>query len=368
MIRRLGGGVSPLTLLQGGLLSSGVVPETEAPTVPGNFAASAITGTGCTLTWDASTDNVAVTEYEVQQRLASGVNGDYVTIATVAAPTTTLAVTGLAAATEYRFRVRAKDAAGNASGWGPDETGLLVSTLVELHYLPFDGVNDYAHAVNAAVGAEAAGTAGEYCLVLKLNSANYTTNRRAGSITDTTGSPSNTDLGALAAFIYQSNTNRQAVQHFTRAGTNEGARAYTFASSAPCVVAHAYRNGSFNSQGFFAAGGVSIDSGNISGTPTVTRVPQNVAVGTTLLSTGGVSTAYGNIQFVSCVVLNRYPTTAEMAAYSAADARDARTIWGAAIHAYWAASDASGASIPARVGSVPLTIVGGLTSSSLVAL
>lgn len=110
-------------------VTSGASPDVTAPSVPGNLAASSITATTLTLTWDASTDAVGVTEYEVQQRPASGVNGDYVTIGTVAAPTVTLAVTGLIAATEYRFRVRAKDAAGNASAWGPDDTGLLATTL-----------------------------------------------------------------------------------------------------------------------------------------------------------------------------------------------------------------------------------------------
>jgi hypothetical protein len=122
LVRNRRGGVGIRGVIPGGLLAPG--RDTEAPTVPANLAASAITATTLTLTWDASTDNVGVTEYEVQQRLASGVNGDYVTIATVAAPTVTLAVTGLTDNTEYRFRVRARDAAGNVSAWGPDIDGL----------------------------------------------------------------------------------------------------------------------------------------------------------------------------------------------------------------------------------------------------
>jgi chitodextrinase len=340
--------------------------DEEAPTAPTNLAASAIAYSTLTLAWDPSTDNVAVTEYEVQQRLASGVNGDYVTIGTILAPTATLSVTDLTGGTEYRFRVRALDAAENSSSWAPSDDGLLVETVLEYEYLPFDGVNDYAFAINGATSSDSAGTSGEYTFVMKLNSANYTTNRRAGGITDTTGSPSNTDLGALAAFIYQSSTNRQAVQSFTRAGANEGARAYTFADASPCVVAHAYRNGTFNSQGFFARAGVTLDSGNISGTPTVTRVPQHVTIGTTLLSTMTPQSSYSNIQFISCVILNRYPTPSEMADYS--NETDARKIWGAAIHSYWVASDSSGTTIAPRSGSESMAIVGGLTSASKVAI
>jgi chitodextrinase len=121
-----------------------VTADETAPTVPANLAASNITATTLDLTWDPSTDNVGVVEYEVQQRLDSGVNGDYVTIAVVAAPTVTLAVTGLTDATEYRFRVRAKDAAGNMSGWGPSDTGLSAGTA----YAPMSTPNGR---VNAAL-------------------------------------------------------------------------------------------------------------------------------------------------------------------------------------------------------------------------
>jgi hypothetical protein len=55
--------------------------------------------------------------------------GAFSWLATVAAPTVTLAVSGLTAATEYRFRVRAVDAAGNMSAWGPTDAGLSATTL-----------------------------------------------------------------------------------------------------------------------------------------------------------------------------------------------------------------------------------------------
>jgi len=86
-------------------LTTGAVPDTEAPSVPTNLTSSNITETGVNLSWTASTDNVAVTEYEVLQGAT--------VISTVT--TTNFSVTGLTASTDYTFTVRAKDAAGNTS-------------------------------------------------------------------------------------------------------------------------------------------------------------------------------------------------------------------------------------------------------------
>jgi hypothetical protein len=80
--------------------------DTEAPTVPLNLSASAITETSVTLNWNASTDNTAVTGYDVYQGsslLQAGVSG------------TTATISGLTCATAYHFTVKAKDAAGNVS-------------------------------------------------------------------------------------------------------------------------------------------------------------------------------------------------------------------------------------------------------------
>lgn len=79
--------------------------DTTAPSAPTTLAASGTTQTATNLTWTASTDNVAVTSYDVYQ------NGTFKANAT----TTTYTVTGLTAATAYTFYVIAKDAAGNAS-------------------------------------------------------------------------------------------------------------------------------------------------------------------------------------------------------------------------------------------------------------
>ncbi|MBV1922608.1 MAG: fibronectin type III domain-containing protein [Flavobacteriaceae bacterium] len=79
--------------------------DTEAPTTPTNLTASNITDTTVDLSWNASSDNVGVTGYEVFQ--------DGSSIGTIASTSAT--VTGLTSNTSYSFTVRAYDAAGNNS-------------------------------------------------------------------------------------------------------------------------------------------------------------------------------------------------------------------------------------------------------------
>ena len=80
--------------------------DTEAPTVPQNLQATAVSTSQINLTWDASTDNVAVAGYKVFR------NGNLVNTVT---NSTEFNDTGLNAATEYTYTVSAFDAAGNES-------------------------------------------------------------------------------------------------------------------------------------------------------------------------------------------------------------------------------------------------------------
>lgn len=88
--------------------------DTQAPTVPTNLAASNLTPTSVKITWDASTDNVDVTGYNVYR--------DAVLLGTVTA--TTYSDSGLTGSTTYSYSVVAVDAAGNTAASGP----LSVST------------------------------------------------------------------------------------------------------------------------------------------------------------------------------------------------------------------------------------------------
>ncbi len=94
------------------------VRDREAPSVPSNLAASAISAGGFTVSWSPSTDNVGVTGYEVF------LNG--ATQGTQA--TTSRTFSGLQAGTVYSVTVRARDAAAN---WSAQSSPLSVPTVAD---------------------------------------------------------------------------------------------------------------------------------------------------------------------------------------------------------------------------------------------
>ncbi|WP_372795278.1 endonuclease, partial [Lutibacter sp.] len=87
-------------------------PDTEAPTVPINLIASNITNTTLDLNWTASTDNIAVSSYEIYKD----------SVFLVSSNTNSYAVTNLTLNTTYNFTVYAKDATGNTSSVSTTET------------------------------------------------------------------------------------------------------------------------------------------------------------------------------------------------------------------------------------------------------
>ena len=94
------------------------VPDTTPPTVPTGLTASNITQTSVDLSWDASTDDRGVAEYNVYQ--------DSSVIETVTGTSTT--IDGLIADTSYNFSVSAVDTSDNESA---QSTVLEVTTLQE---------------------------------------------------------------------------------------------------------------------------------------------------------------------------------------------------------------------------------------------
>ena len=92
-----------------------LVGDGESPSVPTGLTASNVTETSFRLSWEASTDNVGVTGYEVFR--------DGIPAGTTSA--TFLDISGLTASTSYSMTVRARDAAAN---WSAQSSALSVAT------------------------------------------------------------------------------------------------------------------------------------------------------------------------------------------------------------------------------------------------
>lgn len=79
--------------------------DTQAPSVPGSLRSTGKTSSSVSLAWNASTDNVGVTGYDIFRGSSQvlSVSG------------TSATVSGLSPSTGYTFTVKARDAAGNVS-------------------------------------------------------------------------------------------------------------------------------------------------------------------------------------------------------------------------------------------------------------
>jgi chitodextrinase len=102
------------------------MPDTQAPTAPGNLVATAASGTQINLTWTAATDNIGVTGYQVERCQGVGCT----TFTQVGTPTgLTFSDIGRTPATSYSYRVRATDAANNASPYVGPASAVTLDTV-----------------------------------------------------------------------------------------------------------------------------------------------------------------------------------------------------------------------------------------------
>lgn len=92
--------------------------DTTAPSIPANLLATSKTDTTVTLGWDAATDNIGVTGYDIYR------DGNFITSTTG----TNYSDGGLAVDTSYTYTVRAHDASGNNSA---QSVQLITRTLTD---------------------------------------------------------------------------------------------------------------------------------------------------------------------------------------------------------------------------------------------
>ncbi len=108
------------------------VPDNEAPSAPTNLTSFNVTASSVSLDWNAATDNVAVSGYDVyQNNTIIGSTG-----------TTGYDVSGLSSNTSYAFKVKAKDAAGNTSGFSNTENVTTLDGSTQLFTLGITTVGD----------------------------------------------------------------------------------------------------------------------------------------------------------------------------------------------------------------------------------
>ncbi len=99
--------------------TSTLAPDSQPPTAPSTLTATAAGSTQINLGWQASQDNVGVTNYLVERCQGAGCS-NFSQIGT--STQTTYNDTGLAPNTSYSYRVRATDAAGNLSPYSNTAT------------------------------------------------------------------------------------------------------------------------------------------------------------------------------------------------------------------------------------------------------
>ncbi|MCW2600007.1 MAG: chitinase [Frankiales bacterium] len=87
--------------------------DTQAPSAPSSLTATGKTKSSVSLAWNAATDNVGVSRYEIWRGDAN--YGNWILAGSVASGTRTFTSGSLASRTGYTFAIRAFDAAGNKS-------------------------------------------------------------------------------------------------------------------------------------------------------------------------------------------------------------------------------------------------------------
>ena len=96
--------------------------DTQAPSMPANVTATAVSPTQINLSWNASTDNVGVAGYKLYR------NGSLIAVTTK----TSYSNTGLLASTSYTYRVLAYDARGNISAQSAVVSATTLKVVVSL--------------------------------------------------------------------------------------------------------------------------------------------------------------------------------------------------------------------------------------------
>ncbi|MGG1519396.1 right-handed parallel beta-helix repeat-containing protein [Paenibacillus oryzisoli] len=158
------GNISPVSNTSTALTQA--TSETQAPTVPTNLAATAVSNKQINLSWTAATDNAGVAKYLIKR------NGTQVGITD--GSTTSFMDKGLLASTSYNYAVYAKDAAGNISSVSNTAAATTLSApTIATYAINSNFDNDTVGAAPSGWTISNASTSNSVTVVANPNSTNH---------------------------------------------------------------------------------------------------------------------------------------------------------------------------------------------------
>ena len=158
--------------------------DSQAPTVPGNFKAAAVSGSQIDLSWSASTDNVGVTGYDISRggtKIATVVGTSYSNS------------TGLSPQTTYQYTITAHDLAGNNSGSASDSAKTLSAS-------PPSSTKPYFKVFGGSIFTGGKFANSTVCSNDSQTTQGYTGLSYQGPNLSGPGSPSHTEDGGIMAY------------------------------------------------------------------------------------------------------------------------------------------------------------------------
>ncbi|MCM3749522.1 family 16 glycosylhydrolase [Paenibacillus pasadenensis] len=207
--------------------------DTQAPAAPTQLQSPAKTSASVSLNWNASTDNVGVTGYEI----AFGGN-------VVQSAGTSATITGLSPGTAYTFTVKAKDAAGNLSA---ASAPLTVTTLTGgSANLLQNGDFSFALVSNSAQGWKSVGTGGASTTggVLQLIPSAIDTAEAEQVVSVTPGQSykltASLSTSGIYGYIRVFSGSQMLAEDFTTS-SKTSSQTFTAAGSSLRIVIHAYK-------------------------------------------------------------------------------------------------------------------------------
>jgi chitodextrinase len=174
--------------------------DTQAPTAPSSLTATIISSSQVNLSWTASTDNVGVTAYLIERCAGSGCS-NFLQIDSASG--TTYSDTTVAASTIYVYRVRARDAGNNLSGYSNTATATIATALGVLQGNSGDPQTPTSSVMVTFSGAQTAGDTNVIAIGWRTPGANIqsVTDSRGNTYMPAVGPTILTDLGAHAIYF-----------------------------------------------------------------------------------------------------------------------------------------------------------------------